>query len=60
MDPTAPTLPFCTAQTDFQGKFSIWDFREKNKEGEFLLLVFFFFISYLQIKTTKNLTLSVN
>lgn len=54
MDPTAPTLPFCTAQTDFQGKFSIWDFREKNKEGEFLLLVFFFLFLTCKSKQQKT------
>lgn len=37
-DQTASTLPFYTDQTDFQGKISIWDFREKNREGEFPLL----------------------
>lgn len=46
MDPTAPTLPFYTDQTDFQEKISIWDFRDKNREGEFPLLVFFFFLFF--------------
>lgn len=55
MDSTAPTLPFYTDQTDFQGKISIWDFREKKTgEGEFPILVFFDFLIVNQNKKKTN------
>lgn len=58
MDPTAPTLPFYTDQTDFQEKISIWDFRDENREGEFPLLGFFFFYSLIVNQNKKPDTFS--